>query len=124
MARRGAWSDEQCRRDAILDLKLGHKDASPTGTYGCVRLNYPKGFLFSNHIISSIFLELSEVDSGERPIFRWCYLKLSKQFKVLHTLNYIENSLETMRDGATDHQTNIFLCNSWFYTIPRQSSAA
>ena len=50
--------------ELALDLKLGHKDASPAGTYGCVRLNDPKGFLFSNHIISSIFMELSEVDLG------------------------------------------------------------
>jgi len=27
-------------------------------------LNDPKGFLFSNHVISNIFLELSEMDSG------------------------------------------------------------
>ena len=51
--------------ELALDLKLGRRDAGASGgTYGSIRLNDPKGFLFSNHIISNIFLELSEMDSG------------------------------------------------------------
>ncbi|KAL3811416.1 hypothetical protein ACHAXA_005317 [Cyclostephanos tholiformis] len=51
--------------ELALDLKLGHKDAGKVdGMYGSIRLNDPKGFLFSNHLISNIFMELSELDSG------------------------------------------------------------
>ena len=54
--------------ELALDLKLGRRDAGSTssdgGTHGSIRLNDPKGFLFSNHIISNIFMELSEMNSG------------------------------------------------------------
>jgi hypothetical protein len=53
--------------ELALDLKLGRRDAGSTssdgGTHGSIRLNDPKGFLFSNHIISNIFMELSEMNS-------------------------------------------------------------
>jgi oxygen-independent coproporphyrinogen-3 oxidase len=54
--------------ELALDLKLGRRDAGSTssygGTHGSIRLNDPKGFLFSNHVISNIFMELSEMNSG------------------------------------------------------------
>ncbi len=55
--------------ELALDLKLGHKDAGAVdGMYGCIRLNDPKGFLFSNHVISNIFMELSELHPDqEKP---------------------------------------------------------
>ncbi|KAL7531487.1 hypothetical protein ACHAXR_004071 [Thalassiosira sp. AJA248-18] len=50
--------------DLALDLDLGKRvDNSSRGKYGCIRLNDPKGFLFSNNIISNVFVELSEMNS-------------------------------------------------------------
>jgi oxygen-independent coproporphyrinogen-3 oxidase len=56
--------------ELALGLELGHKDAGTVdGMYGSIRLNDPKGFLFSNHVISNIFMELSELDPGqEKPL--------------------------------------------------------
>jgi len=45
-----------------IDLDLGISDNSPDKKYGSIRLKDPKGFLFSNNIISNIFLELSEMN--------------------------------------------------------------
>lgn len=42
-----------------LDLDLGCR--MDNGTYGFIKLSDPKGFLFSNNIISNIFLSLSEL---------------------------------------------------------------
>jgi len=44
-----------------LDLGLGHRIDGRNGTYGFIKLSDPKGFLFSNNIISNIFLSLSEM---------------------------------------------------------------
>ena len=50
--------------DLAIDLDLGVSDdnISPDKKYGSIRLKDPKGFLFSNNIISNVFLELSEMD--------------------------------------------------------------
>ena len=50
--------------ELALDLDLGVRDGTttPHKEYGCIRLKDPKGFLFSNNIISNIFVKLSEVD--------------------------------------------------------------
>ena len=45
-----------------IDLDLGVSDNSPDKKYGSIRLKDPKGFLFSNNIISNVFLELSEMN--------------------------------------------------------------
>mmetsp|Transcript_14572 Transcript_14572/g.31685 ORF Transcript_14572/g.31685 Transcript_14572/m.31685 type:complete len:530 (+) Transcript_14572:22-1611(+) len=47
--------------ELALDLDLGARGTSVDGKYGYIRLNDPKGFLFSNNIISNIFVELSEL---------------------------------------------------------------
>lgn len=72
------WVAEHCPRgggsscvDAILrgfalalELELGVRcPVAPHGKHGCIRLTDPRGFLFSNNIISNIFVELSEMDS-------------------------------------------------------------
>ena len=49
--------------ELALDLDLGGRDDNSHGKYGYIRLNDPKGFLFSNNIISNVFVELSEMDS-------------------------------------------------------------
>jgi len=51
--------------ELALDLNLGDRDTGPHQKYGCIRLNDPKGFLFSNNIISNVFVELSDMDSGD-----------------------------------------------------------
>ena len=49
--------------DLAIDIDLGVSDnISPDAKYGSIRLKDPKGFLFSNNIISNVFLELSEMD--------------------------------------------------------------
>lgn len=45
--------------ELALDLGLGHRIDSRNGRYGCIKLSDPKGFLFSNNIISNIFVALS-----------------------------------------------------------------
>lgn len=47
--------------DLALELDLGTRESGHGGKHGCIRLNDPRGFLFSNDIISSIFAELSGV---------------------------------------------------------------
>ena len=47
--------------ELALDLDLGVKIPSATGKYGVIRLNDPSGFLFSNNILSNVFVELEEV---------------------------------------------------------------
>jgi len=48
--------------DLAIDLDLGVSDISSDEKYGSIRLKDPKGFLFSNNIISNVFLELSEME--------------------------------------------------------------
>ena len=51
--------------ELALDLGLGVRDdaSTPNMKHGHIRLNDPKGFLFSNNIISNIFVEFAELDS-------------------------------------------------------------
>ena len=51
-----------CGFELALDLDLGVRDANSHGQHGYIRLNDPKGFLFSNSIISNVFVWLSEMD--------------------------------------------------------------
>ena len=44
-----------------LDLDLGIRDNVMHGKHGRIRLNDPSGFLYSNNIISNVFVELSEL---------------------------------------------------------------
>jgi oxygen-independent coproporphyrinogen-3 oxidase len=46
-----------------LDLGLGYRINSRCVTHGSIKLSDPKGFLFSNTIISNIFLSLSELSA-------------------------------------------------------------
>ncbi|KAL9182198.1 hypothetical protein ACHAXT_012850 [Thalassiosira profunda] len=50
-----------CGFQLALDLDLGARDVT-SGKYGRIRLKDPKGFLFSNTLISNVFLELSEMN--------------------------------------------------------------
>ena len=43
-----------------LDLGLGYRIDSRCGTHGFIKLSDPKGFLFSNTLISNVFLSVSE----------------------------------------------------------------
>jgi len=48
--------------DLAIDLNLGVRDNASRGKHGCIRLTDSKGFLYSNNIISNVFVELSEID--------------------------------------------------------------
>ncbi len=53
--------------ELAMELDLGVRDLNghPSQKHGRIRLNDPKGFLFSNNIISNIFVELSEMMTSE-----------------------------------------------------------
>jgi oxygen-independent coproporphyrinogen-3 oxidase len=49
--------------ELAIDLKLGTATTSPGRTHGAIRLSDPDGFLFSNNIISNIFMEIDSMQS-------------------------------------------------------------